>query len=164
MKKLVLVGIVCLSLFLITGLAYAEEKLAYVNFAQLFTEYSKTKAYDTALEKKQKDFEKEREEKVNEVKKMQEKLSLLSEAERESRKGDLEDKIAQLQEFDRSATQDLRKERDDKAQEIFKNIQDVIKTYAQKEGITLVFDKRSLVYETKSLDITDQVLKILNKK
>jgi outer membrane protein len=162
-RGLVILG-VALGLFLITTLVYAEEKLAYVNFAEIFAEYSKTKAYDKVLEKKQKDYEKQRETKVDEVKKLQEKLGLLSEVERESRKGDLEDKISKLQEFDRSATQDLRKERDEKVQEIFKNIQNAIKTYAKKEGMTLVFDKRALVYETESLDITNQILKILNKK
>ena len=96
--------------------------------------------------------------------KLQEKLSLLSEEERESRKSELEDKIGKLQEFDRNQTQDLRKQRDDKVQEIFKDINKAISTYAKKQGITLVFDKRALVYENKKLDITKQVLKILNKR
>jgi len=90
-------------------------------------------------------------------------LSLLSEEERESQKSELENKIAQLQEFDRSQTQDLRKQRDEKVQEIFKDINKAIETYAKKEGLSLVFDKRALVYQSEALDITKQILKILNK-
>lgn len=164
MKRLVLIGVLALSLFLITGLAYAEEKLAYVDLGQLFDGYEKTKEYDQILGDKQQTYEKDRQEKLDEVKKFQEKLGLLSEDERESQKSELEDKIAKLQEFDRSATQDLRKRRDEKVQEIFKDINEAIGVYVKKEGLTLIFDRRALVYENKSLDVTEQVLGTLNKK
>ena len=163
MKRLTLAGLLVLSLFLTTSFVYAEEKLAYVDLGRIFDEYKKTKEYDKVLEKKQKDYEQEREKKLDEVKKLQEKLSLLSEEERETRKNDLENKITKLQEFDRSQTQDLRKQRDERVQEIFKDIRKAIETYAKKQGIALVFDKRGLTYEVKNLDITAQVLKILNK-
>jgi len=153
-----------LGLFFMTTLVYAEGKFAYVDFGRVFDEYSKTKEYDKVLGTQQEAYEKEREGKVNEVKKLQEKLSLLSEEERNARKSELEDKIAQLQEFDRSSTQDLRKQRDEKAQEIFKDIKDTINVYAQKEGITFVFDGRALIFGDKSSDITEKVLNILNKK
>ena len=166
MRNLVLVGILVLSLALITDLAEAQtaEKLTYVDLGTLFNDYNKTKEYDKVLEKKQKDYEGEREKKVDEVKKLQEKLSLLSEEERESRRSDLEDKISQLQDFDRSAGQDLRKQRDDKVKEIFDDINKAIETFAKKEGLKLIFDKRALVYQEENLDMTDQVLKILNKR
>jgi outer membrane protein len=163
MKRLTLMSVVALSLFLITGLAYAEEKFAYVDLGRVFDDYKKTKEYDKVLETGQKGYEKEREKKLDEVKKLQEKLSLLSQEERESRNSELQDKIKQLQEFDRNSTQDLRKQRDEKVQDIFKDIQKAIDEYAQKEKLTFVFDKRALVYDNKNFDITGQVLKILNR-
>ena len=162
-KKLLILGVI-LGVFFMATLIYAEEKLTYLDLGQIFDEYSKTKEYDKILDKEQKAYEKDREKKLDEIKKLQEKLSLLSEEERESRKGKLQDKIEQLQEFDRDATQDLRKQRDERVQEIFEDIKEAIETYAKEEGITLVFDKRALAYENESLDITDQVLKILDKK
>ena len=163
MKRLTLTGVLILSLFLITGVAYTEQKLAYVDLSQLFDEYKKTKEYDKILEKKQKAYEEQREQKLSEVKKLQEKLSLLSEEEREKQKSSIEDKITRLQEFDRNSTQDLRKQRDEKVQEIFKDIRKAIGDYAKKQKVALVFDKRGLAYEVADLDITAQVLKILNK-
>ena len=71
--------------------------------------------------------------------------------------------IVGLQEFDRSSTEDLRKQRDKKVREIFNDIEKAINTYAKEEGITFVFDKRALVYQDDKLDITTQVSKILNK-
>ena len=162
-RGLIILAVVS-SLFFVTTLVYAEEKIAIVELLRVFDEYNKTKEYDQVLEKKQETYQKEREDKLGGVKQLQEKLSLLSEEERETQKSELENKIAQLQEFDRNQTQDLRKQRDERVQEIFKDINKAIETYAKKQGITLVFDKRALVYENKSLDITDPVLKVLNKK
>ncbi|MFH1577826.1 MAG: OmpH family outer membrane protein [Candidatus Omnitrophota bacterium] len=158
----ILVGVLVL-FFAITSV-HAEEKMAYVDLARVFDEYEKTKDYDKLLAEKQKDYEAKRESKLGEVKGIQEQLGLLSEGERVSRESELEDKIAKLQEFDRNATQDLRKERDEKVQGIFKDIKDAIDAYSKKEGFSLVFDKRALVFYTLKIDITDEVLKVLNKK
>ncbi len=155
---------VALSLFFTATLVYAEEKWAYVNVEQLLREYKKAKEYDKLAETKQKRYEKERQEKVDEIKKLQEKISLLSEEEKETRRKELEDKIAQLQQFDRSSNQDFRKEMGEKSREISRDVEKSIQTYAKKEGLTFVFDKRALLYENESLDITDEILKILNKE
>lgn len=165
MKKIFLsvMGFV-LTLFFCAGIACAQEKLAYVDLGRLFDEYAKTKEYDKILADQEKAFEKERENKVNEVKKLQDSLNLLSDKEREGKKGDLENKIKELQEFDRSKTQDLRKERDERVQEIFKDIKGAIDEYAASSGYVLIFDSRALVFEAKNLDITDKVLGILVKK
>ena len=163
MKKLVLAGIMALSLLLITGVVYAEEKSAYVDLGKIFDQYNKTKEYDKILNKEQKDYEDTREDKLEEVRKLQEKISLLSDEEKEVKKGDLEAKITQLQEFDRDKTQDLRKKRDEKVQEIFKDINEAIEAYAKKQGIGFVFDSRALIYIDKSLEISDKILKEINK-
>ncbi|MBU0548779.1 MAG: OmpH family outer membrane protein [Candidatus Omnitrophica bacterium] len=163
MKKLSLMAVVVLGLFLVSGMAYAEEKYTYVDLGKVFDEYKKTKEYDKVLEAKQKDFEKKRETMVGGVKELQEKMSLLSEEEREARKGELEDKIAKLQEFDRNETQDLRKQRDEKVQEIFKDIKGSIDNYSKKQGISLVFDQRALVFHLEQMDITEAILSDLNK-
>jgi outer membrane protein len=154
---------VTLGLFFTGTLAYAEEKLAYVDLSKVFEEYKKTKEYDKILEKKQKEYEKQRESKVNDVKELQEKLSLLSDEEKKARRSELEEKIAQLQEFDRNVTQDLRKQRDEKVQDIFSDIKKTIDNYAKRQGLSFVFDKRALIYYKENLDITDKILSTLNK-
>lgn len=47
--------------------------------------------------------------------------------------------------------------------EIFKDIEEATKQYAQKEGYSLVFNDRVFVYQDKNMEITDKVLDILNK-
>ena len=47
--------------------------------------------------------------------------------------------------------------------ELLKDINDAVKVYAEKEGYTMVFNDRVLVYQTKSMDITEPVVSIVNK-
>ena len=161
MKKglAVTAGAVFLAIF--TSVAFAADKLAYVDLSRLFDEYQKTKVYDKILEEKQVTYEKERVKKVDEVKNLQDKMSLLNDKEKEAKKGDLEEKIKGLQDFDRLQTTDLRKERDEKMKEILKDIENAVSSYSKSNGYTLVFNDRVLVYQEKSLDITEGVLKIL---
>jgi len=141
--------------------ALAAEKLGFVDLTRLFDEYSRTKEYDKVLGDKQKSYESERDKKVNEVKQIQDKMNLLNEKEKETKKADLEEKIKALQEFDRVETTDLRKERDEKMKEILKDIERAVAEYAKSNGYTLIFNDRVLVYQDKSLDATLGVSKIL---
>jgi len=163
MKKAtgILLG-VFFGLTVITGVAFAADKFAYVDLSRLFSEYGKTKDYDKALTEKQNVYEADRTKKVGDVKQFQEKLNLLSDKEKESKQADLQLKVKTLQEYDRQKQTDLRKEQDEKMKEILKDIEDAVKKYSEKEGYTMVFNDRVLVYQSKSLDITDKIAVILN--
>ncbi|MFH1458593.1 MAG: OmpH family outer membrane protein [Candidatus Omnitrophota bacterium] len=143
--------------------AFAADKFAYVDLSRIFSEYGKTKDYDKILTDKENVYSTDREKKVNEIKQFQDKLNLLSEKEKETKKGDLETRIKTLQEFDREKQTDLRKEQDERMKEILKDIEEVVKQYSEKEGYTLVFNDRVLVYQNKTMDITDKVIEILSK-
>jgi outer membrane protein len=158
----VLLGVIfALSIF--AGTARAADKFAYVDLSRTFSEYNKTKDYDKVLSDKEDAYSGEREKKVTEVKSFQDKMNLLSDKEKEAKKADLEAKVKNLQDYDRQRQTDLRKEQDEKMKEILKDIEEAVKQHAQKEGYTMVFNDRVLVYETKSLDITDKIIEILNK-
>lgn len=150
-------------LTVLAGRVYAADKLGYIDLSRAFSEYSKTKDYDKILGDKQRSYATERDKKVADIKQFQDKLNLLSDKEKEAKKGELENKVRDLQEFDRQKQTDLRKEQDEKMKDILKDIEDAVKQYAQKEGYTMVFNDRVLVYESKDMDITDKVIEILNK-
>ena len=151
----------CLSI--LAGVSFAAEKFAYVDLSRTFSEYIKTKEYDKALSDKENVYSAEREKKVNEIKQFQDKMNLLSDKEKEAKKADLDSKVKTFQDYDRQRQTDLRKEQDEKMKEILKDIEDAVKQYSEKEGYTLVFNDRVLVYQNKSLDITDKIVGILNK-
>ena len=164
MKKLVFASLalfVC-SVFFATGV-FALEKVACVDLARIFSEYSKTKDYDKTLGDKQTSYDKEREKKVNEIKQFQDKINLLSDKEKENKRPEMENKIKALQEYDRQKQTDLRKEQDERMKEILKDIEETVKQFAEKEGYTLILNVRVLVYQVKSMDITDPIVELLNK-
>lgn len=154
---------VVFGLMILLGAANAADKFAYVDLSRTFGEYSKTKDYDKALTEKENAYNTERDKKTEEIKQLQDKLSLLNDKEKETKKAEMETKIKALQDYDREKQTDLRKEQDEKMKVILKDIEDAVKQYSEKEGYTLVFNDRVLVYQSKNLDITAKIIEILNK-
>ncbi len=154
-------------LFFWTLLAYrplwAAEKMGYVDLSKLFDEYGKTKDYDKLLEDKDKLYRSERDAKVKELKSLQDKYSLLSDKEKEKNKDKIEKMTQDLQQYDQLKQSELLKERDEKVKEILKDIEKIVRDYAEKENYSFVFNDRVLVYQNKSFDITDKVLDVLRK-
>lgn len=164
MKRLALaLGVMFFVSVVLTGLAFAADKFAYVNLSKIFSEYKKTNDYDKILTDKEQAYTAERDKRVNDLKQLQDKINLLSDKEKEAKKPDLETKAKDLREYDRQKQTDLRKEQDDKMKEILKDIDDAIKQYCDKQAYTMVFNDRVLVYQDKSLDITDRIIEIVNK-
>jgi outer membrane protein len=162
-KRAIFIIGAAIALIAFTLKAEAAEKFAYVDLSRLFSEYNKTKEYDKVLAGKESTYESEREKKVEEVKKFQDKINLMSDKEKESKGTELETKIKTLQEFDRTKQTDLRKEFNEKKGEIIKDIEDAVKQFAEKEGYAYIFNEVGVVYRTKTVDITDKVLDSLNK-
>jgi len=159
----VLLGII-FSLALFTGIAQAADKFGYIDLSRTFSEYNKTKGYDKTLSDKEKLYSEERDKKVADLKAFQDKLSLLNDKERETKKDSLAAKVKAFQDYDRQKQADLRKDQEEKMKEILADIQEAVKKYSEKEGYAFVFNDRVLVYQTKSMDITSQIIEILNKK
>lgn len=151
------------TMVMLFGVASAADKFAYVDLSRTFSEYKKTKDYDKVLSDKETSYTSERDKKVADVKSFQDKMNLLSDKEKEKKKTEFETKIKDLQSFDREKQTTLRKEQDDRMKEILKDIESAVRQYAEKEGYTLVFNDRVLIYQSKNMDITDKIIEILNK-
>ena len=166
MKKLAIVLFGCfaiLNLVLFLGCAQAADKFGCIDLSRTFSEYGKTKGYDKTLSDKEKVYTDERDKKVAELKAIQDKLNLLNDKEREAKKGELETKMKTFQDYDRQKQEDLRKEQDEKMKEVLKDIEEAVKKYSEKEGYTMIFNDRVLVYQNKTMDITNQIIEALNK-
>lgn len=153
-----------LSVFILTGLAQAADKFAYIDLSRTFSEYNKTKDYDKKLTDKENNYITERDKRLGEFNALKDKFALLSDKDKDAKKGELESKAKSLKDFVTNRETELRKDQEDKMKDILKDIQDAVKEYSEKSGITLVFNDRVLVYQTKAMDITNNVIEILNKK
>ena len=141
---------------------FAAEKIVYVDLGLVFDGYEKTKDFDVKLEDTQKTEQERIDSKVEQIKELQDKLPLLSEEEKENKEGEIDSLTRDLQEFQRSAEMDLRRQRDEKLREILKDIQDTIKEIAKDKKYTFVLNERVLLYGDDNLDISDDILKKLN--
>ena len=162
MKKILIV--VTGLLFYVTSLniAFAAgEKTGSVDVGELFDEYEKTKEYSKGLEQKAGSYEKERDVKISEIKQLQDKLNLLTEAEKEKQQKDLEDKVKAARDFTLTRETDLKKEGDDRLKEVAKDIEEATAQFAKKEGYTMIFNDRVFAYTNKANDVTDKVLEML---
>lgn len=161
-KRAVILWTAIIGLVLFVSSAQAADKFGYIDLSRTFSEYNKTKGYDKTLSDKEKVYTDERDKKVAELKAFQDKVSLLNDKEREAKSTELQAKVKEFQDYDRTKQADLRKDQDERMKEILKDIEEAVKKYAEKEGYTLVFNDRVLVYQTKSMEITSQIVAILN--
>ena len=168
MKNFKIFGLITAFVVFLAGDSYAQNagngKMSYVNLSRIFDEYGKTKEYDAALEKKHNAYEQEHKDKLQKIKDAEGKLALLKEDEKNKLKGQIDKDQNDLVAFDRQKQTDLKRERDEKIREILGDIEKVVKDYAQKENYALILNDRVLIYGQETLDITNQVIKLLNDK
>ena len=144
--------------------AFAKEyKIGYVDLAKVFDQYGKTKDSEKALSEKGKAKEAERKTMVDELRKLKDEQSLLSEKAKAEKQAVIDDKIKKLQDFDKKAQDDLLKERNDMLGGILKDIEKIVTDYAKETGYDLVLNSRTLLYGGEQYDLTEEVLKRLNK-
>jgi len=166
MKRVFLTGCVLTAalMMLSQGVSYAAEaSYGFVDVALIFDEYQKTKDNDEVLKQEGEKKERDREDLVKQIRAMKDELVLLSDEAKEKKQEALDEKVRQLQDFDRDAKRDLAQERNKLVREIFRDIDDVVQRYGERKGFDLIFNERALLYHSAKLDVTQDVLKELNK-
>lgn len=167
MKKIFLWIIVIMffvGLFIKPATAADSLKLGWLDVGKVFDEYKKTKDLDAALEKDTKAKQAERDKLVSEIQRLRDELELLSEKGKQDKQVIIDEKVKKLQEFDRVARNDLQKERGEMVTEILKQIDKVVQDYGKKEGFDMIFNDKVIVYKKDSMNVTDDILKILNSQ
>jgi Skp family chaperone for outer membrane proteins len=137
-------------------------KMGYLDLSKTFDNYEKTKEYDAVLETDHKKYEEERNKKIEELREKQGKLAVLKEEEKPKFEEEIEALRAQILETDRDKKTEMTKQRDEKIREVLLEIEGVVSDFAKKEGYSMIFNDRVLVYSDEMFDVTDKVLKILN--
>ena len=142
----------------------AELKVAYVDVGEVFDNYQKTKDQDLVLKTAGEAKEKERNDMTAKIRSMEDELALLAADARAAKQEQLIEKKRQLEDFDRTIRQQLAEQRDKVVKEIFQEIDVVVQDLSAKGGYDMIFNKRVLLAQKKSFDITAQVSAELAKK
>ena len=150
--------------FLICGNSQAAElKIGSIDTQKVFYEYNKRKDFQKSLEEKDKKLRAEVEKKTQEIRKLRDEIDLLSDKAKAKKEPELREKIKQFDEFGNQKREEFIREKDEMYKEIRDDILKVSEEYAKQNGYDLVFDKTVFIYSIDKYDVTDPILKALNK-
>ena len=76
----------------------------------------------------------------------------------------MRNKVANLQKERNSLLDNVAKQRSQARSELLKALNPIIKTYMQEKKIRMVVDKKSILLADENLDLTKEIIEILNKK
>ncbi|MCK5655040.1 MAG: OmpH family outer membrane protein [Candidatus Aureabacteria bacterium] len=146
-------------------LTFAEElKIAYVDIEKVFTEYHGTKVAQGNLEEEEKKREVEFRATTEEIRNLQKEAELLKETEKQEKERLILQKISEQRNFRVKVEQELIGMKNKVYTEIMQEIEAVVKEKAEKEGYSLIFQDRALIFKKPEYNITDEIIKIINEK
>ena len=76
----------------------------------------------------------------------------------------LRSKVQSLQKERNNLLESVAKQRSKARNELLKNLNPIIKDYMKEKKIRMVVDKKSLLLADENLNITDDIINLLNKK
>ena len=166
-KKMIFVVGVLLFLLSFQGRAEDLARVGYVDMDRVFDEYTETRKASQELNKEITARRKEITKLENEIDTLREELdtqeALLSKEERLKRAKEINQKILDLQKYVRDVEMDLARKEGAMTKKLITGILSVIKKVGEKEGYTLILRKDSILYGGEGMDLTDEVVKALNK-
>jgi outer membrane protein len=111
-----------------------------------------------------KKFSKQEKDVRQEEKELIAKKKLISKEEYQKKVKDLRKKVANLQKNKQIALENISKSRNKARQDLLKAVNPIIKKYMEDNKIRIVLDKESVLMGDQALEITDQIIIILNKE
>ncbi|MDI6793927.1 MAG: OmpH family outer membrane protein [bacterium] len=156
----------------IAGVALAEPpaiKIAFVDVSRAFNEYPATQEATKNLNEELAERKSTIEERQTEIADLKEKLRtglLLSETEKEKRRGAIERKTEELKKYFEESQKYLGEKEEALTKRLMKKVYDIITQVAEAKKIAIVLDKSSpsFVYGIPELDITEEVISLLGEK
>lgn len=109
------------------------------------------------LRKKEKEVQEEEKNIINQKK-------IISSEEYKKKVNALRNKVNSLQEQRKNLLENVSKERTKARNVLLKNLNPIISSYMKEKNIRMVIDKKSLLLADERLNITDDIMKILNKQ
>lgn len=116
------------------------------------------------LEKGLKKFSDQEKNLLNEEKKIIEQKKLIKPEEYKQKVDALRSKVINLQKERNTLIKSVSNKRSKARNELLKNLNPVISEYMQEKKIRMVVDKKSILLADKNLDITNEIMELLNKR
>ncbi len=153
-------------------LTFGEEamKIAYVDMQRALNQCEAGKdakrQISGEVEKIQKEFAGRQKELERIKEDLEKRGSVLSESSRQQKERDYQAKLRDMQRLQRDYEEDLRRKDRELSDRILKNLEAIIKKMGEEGKYTVILEKNqpAVIYISKGLDLTDEVIKRIDKK
>ena len=154
-------------LFFFTNV-FAEDKIVYLDVNRLLNESDVGKYLNTELNKINKSNIEEFKKIENSIKSEEDKIltqkNILKTDEYNLKVNELRDKYISYQELKNSKNEEISKIRNNTASKILKIVNEILSKYSTEKEISLIIEKKNIVIGKTQLDVTNEILELLNKK
>jgi outer membrane protein len=159
-------------LLVFASLTFGEEvlKIAYVDMQRALNNCEAGKEakrqISAEVEKIQKEFVGRQKELERIKEDLEKRGSVLNGSVRQQKERDYQAKLRDLQRLQRDYEEDLRRKDREFSDRILKNLEAIVKKMGEEGKYTLILEKNqpTVIYITKGLDLTDEVIKRIDKK
>ena len=141
-----------------------DEKIAFVDPMKIVREYQRTKDFEQILEKEVKKGQAELDSRTESIKSLKDNLEILSEEAKKGKEEEIYKKIQELRNVEKETKDNLLRMRDENMRDILKEINEIVDEHGKSKGYSLVLDGRMILFSDANLDISDEILKILNER
>ena len=153
---------------IISNFSYANDKIVYLDVNYLLSESEVGKYVNSNLKKISDDNNEVYKNFEAELKSDEEKLltqqNILKKEDYEKKISELRNKFKSYQDRKNNKNKELNLLRNNAGNKILKNINEIITEYSKKNSISLVITKQSIIIGKTELDVTNDILELLNKK
>jgi len=167
MRNIIFVLFVMFSAIAIPAVAHAEDKIAVVDVQLLLNDSKAGKSIQAQLKKQRDSFKDEFSKLEKELNETQKKLSEEKDQKSEgflAKKKDFETRMMSANKLVQDRRQSLESAASESLMELRKQIVKVVAEISEKESYTLVITRQNVVLAEKDRDITEQVMKQLDKQ
>jgi len=140
----------------------------FVDFKYILNESKAGKEAQTYLKKKLNNGIKQLKDKEKSIQKAEKKIieqkKILDAEEYKKKVNDLRNQVASLQKERDNLLNSVAKQRKKARSELLKNLNPIIQDYMKEKKIRMVIDKKSILLADENLDLTKEIIELLNKK
>ena len=151
-----------------SSILYAQEKIVYLDTNYLLTQSDVGKYVNSKLKKINDNNVKEFKETELNIKSIEEDLlkqkNILKKEDYEKKISDLKNKYKSYQEQRNKKNAELTQLRNKAGNEILNHINEILTNYSKRESISLIIEKKNVVIGKSDLDVTSDILSLLNNK
>ena len=151
-----------------SSIVYGQEKIVYLDTNYLLTQSEVGKYVNAKLKKiNDKNIEEFKKIELN-IKSIEEDLlkqkNILKKEDYEEKISDLKNKYKSYQEKRKNKNAELTQLRNKVGNKILNHINEILTKYSKSESISLIIEKKNVVIGKTDLDVTSEIMSLLNKK